>query len=213
MVANVFLVIIPNQKKAVAAMLAGGRPDPALGERSKQRSIHNNYMTLPVVFVMISNHYPMITGHWLNWLLFAGLGVAGWLIRYFFNLRNSGRNEPQMLLYGVLVFAAVFVVAQIPEPGARAETGAGRTVTFAEVQPIIAAHCLMCHSAHPTHAGVPAAPNGVMYDTPAELHRYAPRIRQRAVVVGDMPLGNETHMSRAERATLGRWIDEGAPTP
>src|SRR5262249_34578321 len=104
MAANVFFVIIPNQRIVVAQVLAGQTPDPALGKQAKQRSVHNNYMTLPVLLIMISNHYPMIFAAPLNWLWLAGLGIAGWTIRHFFNLRNAGRMEPQVLAMGALAF-------------------------------------------------------------------------------------------------------------
>ena len=111
MVANVFLVIIPNQSKIVAAMRAGAPVDPRLGAMGKQRSVHNNYMTLPVVFIMISNHYPMVTGHPLNWLLLAMLSAAGVSIRHFFNLRHVGRIRPQFLLLGAVLFVATALIA------------------------------------------------------------------------------------------------------
>jgi uncharacterized membrane protein len=214
MVANVFLTIIPNQRRAVAAMLRGDRPDPALGKQSKQRSVHNNYMTLPVLFVMVSNHYPMVTGHWLNWLLLAGIGVSGWTIRHFFNLRNGGRTEPMVLVNGAMIFVGVMLIAQIPDPAApRPIAHTGAAVPFADVQTIVTTHCVMCHSPHPTHAGLTAPPNGVSFDTPANIRRYAPRIRQRAVATTSMPQGNETHMTPEERARLGAWIDGGAQIP
>lgn len=211
MAANVFFIIIPNQKKAVAAMLAGERPDPALGKASKLRSTHNNYMTLPVLVIMVSNHYPMVFGHWLNWLLLAGLGITGAVIRHYFNLRNSGRNEPQVLLYGAVYFLGVVTIAQIPKPAP--EVAITGPVSFTQVQGLITTHCVMCHTEHPTHVGIKVPPNGVTFDTPAKIALYAPRIRQRAVASTSMPQGNETHMTPTERALLGAWIDQGAKIP
>ncbi|MBI5940674.1 MAG: urate hydroxylase PuuD [Caulobacterales bacterium] len=203
MVANVFLVIIPNQKKIVAAMLAGETPDPALGKRGKMRSVHNNYMTLPVLFLMVSNHYPMVIDHPLNWLLVAGIGLSGVTIRHFFNRRNAGFSEPMILAGGVLIFLLVMMLALATRPKPADIAG---VVPFTEVRAIVQKHCVACHSARPTNPGFATAPNGVAYDTPAEIRRYAPRIYERAVATDSMPLGNETGMTKLERDRLGAWI-------
>jgi len=209
MAANVFVIIIPNQKKLVAQMLAGEPPDARLGKQSKQRSVHNNYMTLPVLFIMISNHYPMIFASPLNWLWLAGLGIAGWTIRHFFNLRNAGRFEPQVLLLGALAFVTVAVISESVKP----RPAAGVPVpAFAAVRAIVDRHCVMCHAAHPTHRGVPAPPNGAAFDTDTGLRRHAAKIYERAVLTHSMPQGNETGMTDAERQSLGAWIKAGAKT-
>lgn len=207
MAANVFLIIIPNQRKVVAQVLAGQAPDPSLGKQAKQRSVHNNYMTLPVLFIMISNHYPMIFAAPLNWLWLAGLGIAGWTIRHFFNLKNAGRVEPQVLLYGALAFVTVAVLNESarPKPPTVAEVPA-----YATVRAIVDKHCIACHAAHPTHRGVPVAPNGTMFDTDVGLQQHAEKIYTRAVATQSMPLGNETQMTETERAQLGAWIKAGA---
>jgi uncharacterized membrane protein len=207
MAANVFLIIIPNQRKVVAQVLAGEKPDPALGKQAKQRSVHNNYMTLPVLFIMISNHYPMIFAAPLNWLWLAGLGIAGWTIRHFFNLKNAGRFEPQVLVYGALAFVAVAVLNESarPKPPTVAEVPA-----YAVVRAIVDKHCIACHAAHPTHRGVPVAPNGAMFDTDGGLQAHADKIYARAVATQSMPQGNETMMTETERAQLGAWIKAGA---
>jgi uncharacterized membrane protein len=208
MVFNVFAIIIPNQRKVVASMMAGETPDPSLGKQAKQRSVHNNYMTLPVLLIMVSNHYPLLTESPINWLLLAGLGVAGATIRHFFNLRNSGRSEPAVLLYGMLMFVAVALFAEAAKP--RPAAAAGAPVSFAEVQGIIRTHCSMCHADHPTHVGIAAPPNGLSFDDPAHIVAAAPKINERAVVTESMPMGNETHITRAERDRLGAWIAQGA---
>jgi uncharacterized membrane protein len=209
MAANVFLVIIPNQKQLVAQMLAGETPDASLGKQSKQRSVHNNYMTLPVLFIMISNHYPMVFAAPLNWLLLAGLGAAGWTIRHFFNLRNAGRMHPEVLALGALAFVLTALTSEAVKPKAPAAVAAP---SFAVVRALVDRHCIACHAAHPTHRGVAAPPNGAAFDSDAGLQRYAPRIYERAVVTQSMPLGNETGMTPAERQALGAWIRAGAPT-
>jgi len=207
MVANVFLIIIPNQRKVVAAMLRGETPDPALGKQAKQRSMHNNYMTLPVLFLMVSNHYPMVVSSPINWLLLAGIGASGWTIRHFFNLKNSGRTQPMVLVNGCMIFVAVIIAAEAAKPKPVAARG---EVHFTQVQAIVSTHCVMCHSATPTHAGFTAPPNGVAFDSPDLIRKYAPRIEERAVTTDSMPLGNETHMTPAERQLLGQWIKSGA---
>jgi uncharacterized membrane protein len=207
MVANVFRVIIPNQEKVVAQVLAGQTPDPALGKQAKQRSVHNNYMTLPVLLIMISNHYPMIVSAPLNWLWLAGLGIAGWSIRHFFNLKNAGRIHFEVLAFGALTFVTVAVLNESAKPAAPANVP---VPAFAEVRAMVDRHCVMCHAAQPTHRGVVTAPNGVKLDTDAGLQANAAKIYQRAVVTHSMPLGDETHMTEAERASLGAWIEAGA---
>jgi uncharacterized membrane protein len=206
MTANVFLIIIPNQKKLVAQVLAGEAPDASLGKRSKQRSVHNNYMTLPVLFIMISNHYPMIVSAPLNWLWLAGLGLVGWAVRHFFNLKNAGRIHPEVLLLAAAGFVAIGVLNEQAKPKALA----GPAPTYAAVRAIVDRHCVMCHSATPTHRGVPAPPNGAAFDTLAGLQQRAPLIYERAVATHSMPLGDETHMTDAERAALGAWVKAGA---
>ncbi|HYE45271.1 MAG TPA: urate hydroxylase PuuD [Caulobacter sp.] len=208
MVGNVFLVIIPNQRKIVAAMLAGQPVDPALGKQGKLRSVHNNYMTLAVLFLMVSNHYPNVVDHPLNWLLAMGIGLSGAAIRHYFNEKNAGRRNAMTLVNGLALFAAVaiFALATTPKPP---EAGVA-VPTFPEVQAMIGRHCQTCHSANPTHRGFTAPPNGVAYDTPEQIRQFAPRIYERAVANHSMPLGNETGMTQDERARLGAWIKAGA---
>jgi uncharacterized membrane protein len=206
MAANVLMIIIPNQRKMIAQVLAGQAADPALGKQSKQRSVHNNYMTLPVLFVMISNHYPLIFGSHLNWLWLAGLGIAGMAIRHFFNRKNAGSIEPQWLAYGALAFLTVAVLDETTRPKPVTVAHA----SYAEARAIVDRHCVMCHSAHPTHRGIIAPPNGAMFDTAEGLQKRADRIYERAVATHAMPQGNETHMTDQERAVLGAWIKGGA---
>ena len=210
MVANVFVVIIPNQTKVVKAMRAGAYVDPKLGAAGKQRSVHNNYMTLPVLFIMISNHYPIVTGHPLAWLLLAMLAAAGVSIRHFFNLKHFGIIRHDFLFYGFLLFFGTSIVATEVRPkGAEAPKG---PVAFATVEAIVTKHCIMCHSPTPTHKGFTAPPNGVTFDTPDHIAQFAPKMYDRAVASTSMPLGNETGMTDVERATLGAWIKAGAKT-
>ena len=174
----------------------------------KQRSVHNTHMTLPVIFIMISNHYPMVTGHPLSWLLLAMISAGAIAIRYFFILRHHGIIKPDYLILGAFLIFVVSMIASIKPK--TPETVAD--VPFPVAQAIVEKHCVMCHAAVPTHPGFTAPPNGAAFDTPAGMARYAGKIRERAVDSTSMPLGNETHITDAERAQLGAWIKAGAKT-
>ena len=206
MAANVLLVIIPNQRKSVALLLAGKAVDPRLGASGKVRSVHNNYMTLPVIFIMISNHYPVVTSHPLNWLLLALLSAAGVSIRHYFNLRHFGHDRHEFLFGGFLLGFIASIVATEVHPAVRL----GPVPPFSRVQALIDTHCVACHSPRPSHKGFTAPPNGAAFDTPAHIRKYAPRIYDMAVASHAMPLGNETGITEAERAELGAWIKAGA---
>jgi uncharacterized membrane protein len=209
MVANVFLIIIPNQRKVVAALVAGRVPDPALGAAAKQRSLHNNYMTLPVLFIMISNHYPMTYGADRPWLVLALLGLTGVAVRHVFNLRGRGqKTAPTILLAIALALASVTYVTL--EKG-RSAQGPAQHATYADVAPILATHCAGCHSAHPANPAFASPPMGLVLDSYAHVSAAAARIKARAVDTETMPLGNMTHMTSAERQRLGAWIAAGTP--
>src|SRR4051812_12849352 len=154
MVANVFFVIIPNQRKVVAELIAGRTPDPALGAAAKLRSLHNNYMTLPVLFIMISHHYPMTYGAERPWLVLALLGLTGVAVRHVFNLRGRGQKTGGAI--GLAVTLALASVTYVTlEKGTSAGPAPGRPVTYAEIQPILAMHCAACHSPHPANQAFP----------------------------------------------------------
>jgi len=212
MVGNVFFVIIPNQRKVVAALVKGEVPDPALGKAAKSRSLHNNYMTLPVLFVMISHHYAMTFGAARPWLVLALLGLTGVAVRHVFNLRHRGQPTAKaMAVAAVLALVSVtYVSAEKATLPARAPGTAVGPADWASVQPIFAKHCTSCHAAKPTSDLVSAPPLGVMLETEAEARQFASRVQKVAVDAEIMPLGNTTGMTRAERDMLGRWIAEGA---
>jgi uncharacterized membrane protein len=210
MAGNVAMVIIPNQRKIVASLMKGASPDPALGAESKLRSTHNNYLTLPVIFVMISNHYPSTFGHEHAWLVLVGLFAIGAFTRVFFNMKNAGRFVGWMLpAAGVAYIGLAVVTVPTPLPEVVVEGG----VSWADAEPIIAKHCVSCHSIRPTDEIFKQPPNGVTYDTPPQAAAKASLIKQRVVVVPTMPLGNKTGMTDEERALLGAWVDAGAPIP
>jgi uncharacterized membrane protein len=210
MAANVFRVIIPAQRAMVAALSAGGAPDAARGRQAALRSLHNNYLTLPVLFVMVSNHYPATYGHPWGWAILAVLFVIGVLVRHWFNLRNAGRSNAWLLPAAVAGLAAL-AVATAPRPTVGTAPAGVASAPFAEVRVVIAHRCAPCHSAAPTYPGMAAAPAGVMLDTPEQIHARAARIAERAVVQQTMPLGNVTGITADERALLGRWVQSGAP--
>jgi len=204
MAGNVFFVIIPAHWELVRAKQAGREPDAAPGLRAKQRSVHNNYLTLPVVFTMISNHFPITYGHSYSWLILVALLVIGAWVRYFFNLRHTGRTAWWIPVTAALAIAAVAVA--IRPHG----SSAGSAVPFTRAQAIVQERCVPCHSAHPTN--VESAPMGIVFDTPKQIHAQASLIQQVAVQTKVMPLGNVTGMTQAERDTLGAWIEQGAKT-
>ena len=218
MVANVFFVIIPGQKKMLAEIRAGKAPDPRPGKLGKIRSVHNTYFTLPVLFIMISNHFPITYGSPYGWLVLAVLSAAGVLVRQFFLLTHKHRIVVALpagaaVLIGIVIFA--LAPRSSAAPGAEAATGGGgggsvAAVHYADVAPIVAARCAVCHATHPTEAGYASAPEGVLLDTPEHIAANAQRIYVQAVQTHAMPLGNTTGITLAERATLGRWISGGA---
>jgi uncharacterized membrane protein len=207
MVGNVFFVIIPAHWELVRAKEAGREPDPAANERGKLRSVHNNYLTLPVVFTMISNHFPFTYGHSYSWLILVVLLVIGAWIRHFFNLRHAGRTVWAIPVTAAVAIALLAILIR-PQNESAAGTAA---VPFARVEQVIDQRCTACHSLHPTK--VDEAPLGITMDTPVEIQRLAPAIQQQAVDSTAMPLGNVTGMTTAERQLLGRWIAQGAKIP
>jgi len=207
MAANVLMLIIPGQRKMVAAMAAGGKPDPVHGLRARQRSVHNNYFTLPVLFIMISNHYAMTYRHQHAWAALAAIMAAGVLIRHFFNLRHKGRTEWKYPAFGVLLLLAL-AAALAPAPPA--QPGPIDAVPFAQVQAIVTQHCVGCHADHPTQPGFATAPAGIVLDSPQAIRQHGLKIYQQAVQLKAMPLANLTNMTDAERAQLKAWFEAGA---
>ncbi|MET0733911.1 MAG: urate hydroxylase PuuD [Casimicrobiaceae bacterium] len=206
MVANVFFHIIPGQKRMVADIRAGRAPDPKPGIIGKQRSVHNTYFTLPVLFIMISNHYPMTYSHPQGWLVLGVIMLAGVLIRQFFVLRHRGSVKWALPAVGVALLAGV-AVALAPRP---VDT-AGAKVAFAKVEAVMNERCVSCHSAQPTQAGFAQPPKGVMLETRDQVAANAAKV---AETVGNkyMPIGNLTQMTDAERVLIATWFAQGAAT-
>ena len=207
MVANVFVVIIPGQKKMVAAMTAGQAPDPEYGRQGKQRSVHNNYLTLPVVFLMLSNHYPLMFGTHYNWLIFAIVLVLGFLIRHFYNLRHSGLPNPWWTW--ALAAAGMVAIVWLSWTGSTAARDAGIApshASFADAADVIGTRCIMCHTASPVWPGIATAPKGVQLDSPAEIRRHAELIKLYAVMTHTMPPDNVTDMTDQERQIVAAGL-------
>ena len=210
MVANVFLVIIPNQEKVVAALLAGQSPDPKLGGAGKQRSVHNNYLTLPVVVLMISNHYPLLFATKLNWVIVAIVLALGPIIRHFFNERHAGRASPWWV-WGAAALGMI-AIGLLSAAGPRdVKTAASSTrPTYANVEEIVLSRCGMCHGAEPVWAGIVTAPKAILLDDAEHIRRNARLIARNAAWASAMPPGNVTQMSGEERALVAAWIADGA---
>jgi len=207
MSANVFRLIIPNQRKAVAAMMAGETPDPALGKAAKQRSLHNNYLTLPVVFLMISNHYPLAFGTRYSWVIVAIVLVVGAVIRHFFNSKHAGKPTPWWT-WGVAAAGMVAIIA-LSTVGPKDSVAAGPArADFAQVEEIVTSRCSMCHAATPVWDGIAAPPRGVRLDSAEEIRRHAGLIRNWAVLSNAMPPGNVTQITPEERRVLAAWTDQ-----
>jgi uncharacterized membrane protein len=232
MVGNVLMLIIPGQRKLVEAMEQGKSPDPIHGKKAKQRSVHNNYFTLPVLLIMISNHYAMTYSHQYSWALLGAIIAAGVLIRHFFNLRHHGRTAWGFPAAGVAILAAVAIaIAPRPQPApaagvvAVASTSADAAAVatddehaaapagapdFTRVQAIINQRCVSCHAAKTTQPGFATAPAGIMLHTPELIHQNAAKVNQQAVVLKAMPIGNMTNITPEERAEIGAWFAAGA---
>ncbi|HXL47973.1 MAG TPA: urate hydroxylase PuuD [Xanthobacteraceae bacterium] len=210
MVANVFVIIIPNQKKTVAALLAGKEPLAAWGAEAKQRSAHNNYLTLPVVFLMIANHYPLTFATRFNWLIVAIVLAIGPVIRHFFNSRHEGKGSPWWT-WGVAAAGMVAVAwlsgAGPVDVGPRADRPDVKAAENA-----ILARCSMCHRNEPVWPGVSTPPQGVVLDDPESIRRHARLIEINAVRSSAMPPGNITAITAQERQLIAAWLAAGAPS-
>jgi uncharacterized membrane protein len=208
--ANVLFVIIPGHWELVRAKQAGREPDPIWGIRGKQRSVHNNYLTLPVVFAMISNHFPATYGHEHGWAVLVALMAIGAWIRLFFNLHHRGEDHWVIPVTAALAIAGLAVV--IRPDGGDGAGAAAEPVPFAQVERIVQRRCVPCHSAAPTNPSFRSAPRGIEFDSPDEIAVRADAIERQAVDSNAMPPGNLTGMTDAERDQLGAWIRRGAET-
>lgn len=209
MAGNVFFIIIPSQKALVRAAISGEKLDATLGQKAQQRSLHNNYFTLPVVFIMISNHFPSTFGHEYNWAVLMVIMIASAGIKHYWNLIERGVRSRYILPVSV---AALIALALVTSPLAERDGDVDLTVpvSFSEVQPIFQARCTSCHSANPSDPVWTSAPAGVKLDTPEEIIRQADAIMRTTIRTHFMPLGNLTNMTEEERLAVWRWISQGA---
>lgn len=209
MAANVLFTIIPGQRELVRATEAGREPDPAFGLRGKQRSIHNNYLTLPVIFAMISQHFPFTYGHAYGAVVLLALMLAGVAVQHWLNLRHRGDAEPS-LLWGA---AAIVVAVAFATGPALAPAEPLTAEEVAQVRGIFTARCVACHAQRPTNVGFTAPPKGLSLEESERIRASAALIYQQVVVSRAMPLGNQTGMTEDERALIARWYRTGAPLP
>jgi uncharacterized membrane protein len=208
MVANVLFVIIPAHWELVRAKQQERPPRVERGLEAKRRSVHNNYLTLPVVLTMISNHFPFLYGRERAWLVLLALMLIGAWVRHYFNLRRQGRT---VLAIPVTAAIATVALALAIEPDEQEPSAGSEPVTAAQAVEIVEQRCVTCHSANPTSEQFRTAPGGVVLDTPDQIAERAEAIRAQAVDSTAMPLGNATGMTAEEREALGAWIAAGAP--
>ena len=236
MAGNVFFNIMPNQRKMVAAVADKKDIDPAWGASAKLRSVHNNYFTLPLLFIMISNHYPMTYQHPQNWLVLIAIMAAAAWIRHFFNLRHVGTTKPSILVSGAVAMLAIALWVSWPQaypiqplshndaqpPSTMSAKSANQSdlsvpigglanetssvVSNETVASLITAHCVSCHSRTPTDEVFKVAPLGVVLDSWEDIERFAPQVVRRTTVTKDMPFLNKTKMTEEERQVIARWF-------
>ena len=207
MTGNVFFIIIPNQKKVVASLKRGETPDPALGQQAKQRSTHNNYLTLPVLFMMLSNHYPMTFVGEDLWILVGLVVLIGAIIRDYFNISHSGAAGLRVRWQWPTASALIIILALWTRPETLALDGQ-QVVTDQQVHSIVMTHCAGCHAARPTAAGYTAPPKGMILETLSDVQKYKAQVYAQSVSSQAMPVGNLTQMTLEERAILGHWLEK-----
>lgn len=215
MVGNVFFKIMPAQRLMVDAVTNKTEIDPSWGLGAKLRSVHNNYLTLPLLFIMISNHYPMTYQHQNAWLVLMAIGLVSAWIRHYFNLKHIGISRPSILITGAIGMIAIAGWVSMPAapkidtsatgaiPAPISELTEQQTMVFDVMQ----THCANCHSAQPTDEIFVVAPLGLMFDTWQQIEQRAAVIHKRASVTKDMPMMNKTGMTEDERQIIGNWFE------
>lgn len=219
MAGNVFFKIMPAQRLMVDAVANKQPVDPAWGQGAKLRSVHNNYLTLPLLFIMISNHYPMTFQHPQSWLVLMTIGVVSAWIRHYFNLKHLGISRPSILLTGALGMLAITAWVSMPQDQTKEPQGIDNASISIEVNltseeqqvfDVIQRHCSNCHSATPTDEMFVIAPMGLILDNWQQIQQRSAQIYQRGVVSKDMPLMNKTAMTEAERQIIANWFEQGS---
>ena len=221
MSANVFMVIIPNQRKVVAALRAQEEPDPKLGIEAKQRSLHNNYLTLPVIFLMLSIHNPLAFASEYNWVIASLVFLMGVSIRHYFNTYYAQKGVLTWT-WGVTfaLFALIAWISTLSPPSEAEEEQAARLsiaeqrftkhARFDDVVEIVTGRCSMCHATEPAWEGIAVAPNGVKLETPEDVAKYARDIYLQSARSWAMPPGNITELEAADRAAIATWYQEAS---
>ena len=212
MVGNVFFTIMPSQRKMVNAVTHKLDIDPKWGEGAKLRSVHNNYFTLPLIFIMISNHYPMTYQHQYNWLVLVAIIAVSAYIRHYFNLKHNDIHKPSILVIGAIGMALIALFISWPKPTTSANTEQTPQVNLSalevNVQNIINAHCVSCHANNPTDSIFTVAPLGLKLDSWEQIQSNAQKIVNRAAITKDMPLMNRSNMTEEERLLLVKWFNQ-----
>ncbi|MBT3991804.1 MAG: urate hydroxylase PuuD [Rhodospirillaceae bacterium] len=211
MVANVFFVIIPNQRIVVDALIAGDEPDPQLGEDGKQRSTHNNYLTLPVLLMMISSHFPMIFSNQHSWVVVGLVIIIGGIIRDYYNAKNQGKSGSRLKWQWATAAAFMAVLMVFISYREDVKVAEDDQLEATDVLAIVQTRCVSCHAAKPTDEDIEEAPGGVKLETLADIKKYSAVILKQAVLTNAMPLGNKTKMTKKERQGMGDWIKRGMP--
>ena len=222
MTANVFFIIMPNQRIVVADLKAGRKPDPKYGKIAKLRSTHNNYLTLPVIFLMLSNHYPLAFATEYNWLIAALVFLMGVTIRHYFNTRHARAGNPTWTwLVTILLFICIMWLSTAPLRQQDYDAAEARALTpteqifadaegFEDVADVVLGRCSMCHAREPVYDGIHRAPKNVLLETPGEVAKYARDIFLQAGVTNAMPPANASFMEPSERLMIVEWFRAGA---
>tara|TARA_Y100001970_G_scaffold125463_2_gene155207 strand:- start:5 stop:1219 length:1215 start_codon:yes stop_codon:yes gene_type:complete len=210
MAANVFYVIIPSQKNMVNAALSNQKPDLKKGVAAKIRSIHNNYLTLPILFIMISSHFPFTYGHKYNWLILAILSIIGASVRHYFNLRNKKKYNVWILPFAAIGMICLMLYVSLPKTTKTLTTVQSQKINFFEIENIIKYRCSVCHANKPTFEGFEEAPLGIVFETPADIVKNINTIKAQVIDSDIMPPGNLTGITESERNKIKIWIESGA---
>ena len=210
MAANVFYVIIPSQKNMVNAALSNQNPDLKKGVAAKVRSIHNNYLTLPILFIMISSHFPFTYGHKYNWLILAILSIIGASVRHYFNLRNKKKYNVWILPFATIGMICLMLYVSLPKTAKTLTTVKSQKINFFEIENIIKYRCSVCHANKPTFDGFEEAPLGIVFETPEDIVKHINTIKAQVIDSDIMPPGNLTGITESERNKIKIWIESGA---
>ena len=211
MAANVFRVIIPSQKDMVKAALENKAPDLQKGISAKNRSIHNNYITLPVLFIMISSHFPFTYGHKYNWLILVIISVIGASVRHYFNLKNKKQNKVWILPLAAFGMICLMLYVSIPKINQNNQSSnLNEVISFNEINNIIKYRCGVCHASKPTFEGFEDPPLGIIFDTPQDILKNIDKIKAQVIDSDIMPPGNLTGITETERIKINNWILQGS---